>query len=356
MDYYINMLAYYGLTQGPENIPNIASAVVQQIQQSKILLDAAAALDPPVTVSDDEVNKVIKERKLSSDRTRMDAIRSELLINKLRTEHFDKLVPQTGEQRALLAMFLESQTEADNIIARLDKGEKFSDLAASLSLENQSKTKSGDFGYLPKGILPTILGDTLVEDKAFSPDTVANMPVTVKDAERDKTVGYWLLKVTEAKDEGNARQLHLFAMLLSSKEEADSIKSQLDAGSDFAELAKASSQYGDVATDGGDQKFVIKGGMPKAVDDVIFGEQGLEINKVSTPITDTAQTTKGGVWLLQVTGIDPDKTIESTQRDTLISIEMNNWADKVITDNQDKVETTLTQDKIQYAVAKAQAR
>ncbi len=364
MDYYINMLSYYGLQQGTQNIPYMADYVAQVIEQNKLIQDGAAKLDPPVIVTDDEVNQTIQQRKLTSDQTRKDAIRTELLLTKLK-DYFNNpdnaaknnlVVPASGEQKAVLAMFLESQQQANDVIARLNKGEKFQDLASQLSLESNSKSKDGDFGWVPKGILPSLLGDTLLEDKAFSSDTSLNTPTIVAAPDTTKDVGYWLLKVTETKDEGGTQKLHLYAMLLGSQEEASNIKAQLDAGADWATLAKANSQYGDVATDGGDQGFKGKGDMPTAVDNALFGDKKLDIGKVSDPIQDTNQNTKGGVWLTEVTGSDPNKTIDGANRTTLVANAVNTWAQQLWTDNQDKVQNLLTSDQKQYAIDKAQSR
>jgi parvulin-like peptidyl-prolyl isomerase len=357
MDYYINMLAYYGLTQGGSaNIPQIADNVVQQIEQNKIIQDAAAKLDPPVTVSDAEVNATLQTRKLSSDVTRVDAVRAELLITKIK-DYFDKnKVPASGEQKAVLAMFLESQTQANDVIARINKGEKFQDLAGQLSLEGSSKSKNGDFGWVPRGILSSQLGNTLVEDKVFSPDTQVGVFTTLIE-DKDKTLGYWLVKVTESRvDPTLGPQMHLLTMLLGSQEQAANIKQQLDNGADWATLAKANSQYGDVANDGGDQGFKAKGAMPKAVDDAVFGAKPLAINTVSDPIVDTAQTTTGGVWLIEVTDSNPDKPIDGTNRDTLVSQATNTWAQGAWNDAQANIKDLITPAQKQYAITKAQGR
>jgi len=86
MDYYIDMLAYFGLTQGTENIQYMTDYAAQYIEQNKVTVDAAALLDPPITVSEEEIDEVIKERKLSNSASRRDLVRAEVLVNKLRTD------------------------------------------------------------------------------------------------------------------------------------------------------------------------------------------------------------------------------------------------------------------------------
>ena len=355
-EYYINSLAYYGQQQGgPQSIPNIADQVLQQIEQNKVIMDATAKLDPPVTVSDAEVNATLTQRKLSSDATRVDAIRMELLLPKIR-DYYDKTVPASAEQRAVLAMFLESQTQANDVIARINKGETFQFLSGNLSLEGNSKSKNGDFGFVPKGILPATLGQAF-EDQVFSENTTANTFYTFADPSRDKTIGYWLVKVTENRTtDAGVPQAHVSVMLLGSQEQAVNIKQQLDAGADWAELAKANSQYGDTAKDGGDQGFKAKGEMPTAVDNVIFGDQSLPLNVVSAPVPDTSQPTTGGVWLYEVTAIDPNKTIDGTNRTSLVNDALNTWATQAWTAAQSGIQNLITPAQKQYAITKAQSR
>ena len=359
MDYYIDMLSYYGLTQGVDYIPYYTDYAVTTIQQSKIVVDEAAKLDPPIVVSDEEVNQVIKERELSSTASRRDSVRIELLLNKLKTEHFDKQIPQTAEHRAVLAMFLESQSQADEITARLNNGEKFQDIAAELSMENTSKTNSGDFGWVPQGILPLKLGNTVLEDKVFSPDIKTGEITTVSDPERSRSTGYWLLKTTETKEEAGGSKDHPYANLLESQAKANQGKAEVDNGADFAELAKAHSQDPSAADNGGDQGFVAMGEKSVAVNAVLFPDDpatALEMNKVSDPVKDENQTVKGGVWLLNVTGVEADRAIDTDNKDTLSANKLNTWIDEVWAANQDKAESFLTEEQKLYAIEKATKR
>jgi hypothetical protein len=359
MDYYIDILAYFGLMQGTDNIKYMTDYAAQYIEQNKVTVDAAAKLDPPITVSNDEIVQVIQDRKLNDSASRRDIVGAELLINKLKTEKIDKELPQTAEHRSLLAMFLESQSQANEIIARLNKGDKFQDIAADLSLESNSKTKSGDFGSVPKEILTITFGDTVLADKAFSEDIKSFEPVVLADSNRTKTLGYWVLKVTETKEESGSKQAHVYAMLLESQEKALDMIKQLGSGADFAELAKANSQYTNATENGGDQGFVTRGTLGTAADAVIFPEdatKALEVNKISEPIKDDSKDTKGGVWLLEVTAIDPDKTIETDNRTTIITERINSWVSEVWAANQETVQNLLTTEQKDYAIEKALER
>jgi len=177
MDYYIDMLVL--LWQGqPQILQQMSSYATQQtaqmIEQNQILMEAAAKLDTPITVSDSEIQKYITDNQLTSEKAMYDRVHFQLLIQKLQSEYFDKQIGP-AEQRALLAMFLESQKQVDEVKASIEKGKNFNDLAAELSLETESKDKKGDFGWIPQGVLSTILGslaDTVLDDSVFSATTL----------------------------------------------------------------------------------------------------------------------------------------------------------------------------------------
>jgi parvulin-like peptidyl-prolyl isomerase len=361
MDYYINMLAYYGFLIGnPQNIPYVYSQVEQVIEQNKIILDEAAKLG--YTISDDEVNKTIKDRKIGSDQARKDSIRVELLLAKMKADYFDKKVPASAPQKQVLAMFLESQTQADNLIAnQLNAGADFGQLANDNSLESNSKTKKGNFDWVPQGILSSLLNSTVLEDKVFSPDTPVNVFSTVQDSAQTKSVGYWLVKATETQVSSvdSSQQLHLFVMLLPNEALAKQIKQQLDGGADFVALAKANSQYVSAADNGGDLNFISKGALGDAVDAVIFPtdtSKQLPLNTVSDPIKDTARSTTGGVWLFKVAAADDNRAITGDNRTTLITTQLNDWIQTIWTADQAGVQNLLDDTQRQFAITEALKR
>jgi parvulin-like peptidyl-prolyl isomerase len=305
-----------------------------------------------------------------------DAIYADLLDGKLKS-YFDTKVPQTAEQRAVLAMFLESDIQAEDIKAQIAGGAVFPDLAKELSLESNSKSKDGDFGFVPKGVLPTTLGnrsDNVLEDLVFSSNTTVNSLVSAEDKDQSKSIGYWVLKVveyqtatatptaTEATPTTSSNttevKIHVMAMLLGSKDQATQMKTELDNGTDFATLAKANSQYTNATTDGGDLSFIAKGKLGTAADAVLFPDdttKALAAGTITDPIADTSQTTKGGFWLADVTAIDPNKTIEGDNRTTLANNLKSDWETEKTSDTSQNA-NLLTQDQISKAQADALAR
>jgi parvulin-like peptidyl-prolyl isomerase len=404
MDYYINMLTYTGIQYGsPNSIPYFADSVPDSIAQNQIDVEQAAKLG--ITVSDSEVQQYLKDNKLSSEQTRIDAVRAILTVQKMKTDYFPKLVPESAEHRNMQAMFLESQSQANAIEARLDKGENFTDLAAELSLEKTSKENKGDFGWVPNpqdvlekmknmnedfgwtpiGVLSNILnkgngnttvGDNSLENYVFAANTSVEGLSSVEDKVQSKDLGYWLVKVSETRTVTTTptptstpsgaltpittTEAHVYTMLLSNRQQADDIKAKLDQGgeaNDWASLAKANS-LDDKASSGGDRGFISKGKIEDELNKVIFPDdasQVLEANKVSGPLADTTQSTPGGFWLVKMNGTS-NQTIVDSNRTFLAQNMLTGWLQKVWTDNQSKVQILLTDQQKTFAVEQAQKR
>jgi parvulin-like peptidyl-prolyl isomerase len=389
--YYVDALSYYGkanyyiyqqygLTYD-QYLQYTTDSVAQAIERNAFIKDAAAKLDPPVTVSDDEINKYVTDNKVTPvSQAAKDVIYAQLLDPKLKA-FYDKQVPQTAEQRAVLAIFLESENQVASVKAQLAGGAAFGDLAAQLSLESNSKSKNGDFGFVPKGVLGATLGsrtDTVLEDLVFNSNTAVNTPVLAEDKDQSKNIGYWVLEVTDYQTPTptptatgtpsatatptptpTPSQPHVLAMLLGSQEQADQIKAQLDNGADFVTLAKANSQYSNAATDGGDLSFIGKGKLGGAADAVLFPDdtsKALAPGTITSPIADTSQTTKDGFWLAEITSVDPNKTVDGNNRTTLTDNLTTDWENKVWSDNSSQVQSLLTPDQTTNAISEATAR
>ena len=60
-------------------------------------------------------------------------------------------VPTTGEQIHVRHILLEAQEEADDVLARLGRGEGFEELVAELSTDETNKDSGADLGWIPRG-------------------------------------------------------------------------------------------------------------------------------------------------------------------------------------------------------------
>ncbi|GAI16299.1 unnamed protein product, partial [marine sediment metagenome] len=165
--------------------------------------------------------------------------RAELLRSKLLDKHFEQTVPVFAEQRRIIAMFLESESQATEVRARLEAGEDFAELAGELSLDGFSKDEKGDLGWHPEDVLAELLATSIPGEHAFGSEVeVLSQPIY--DETNTKGVGYWLVKILDRTQE--PEQVHIQAILLGSEQEAQDVRVRLEAGEDFATLAQELSQ------------------------------------------------------------------------------------------------------------------
>ncbi len=345
MNYYIKMLKYYGEGQPIQYMSFIADQVAEIIKQNELIRQGAMKLG--ISISQDIVDEELNNRDPPLSKDYRDLIRTEMLIDKLRDEYFEQEVPLSAEQRHIMAMFLESKSQADEIRAKLEDSESFAELAGKFSLDSLSKDKKGDLGWQPKGILTLTLGSSIVDEQAFASE-VAVLGQPVYAADKTKGVGYWLIKVLERNEETN--EAHVQAILLGSQEEAQGIRARLEADEDFAALAKEFSQHEPSKEGGGDLGWLTSTTIPSAFDDFAFNS---ELGTLSEPIRDDTAWTKGGYWLVKVLDKEDNKKILDDDRDLLKSKALNDWVSSLLDDPENKVENYLDEDKKSWAISRA---
>ncbi len=350
MQYYIERLKIDATGQSPENMASIADSTIKEIEQMELIRQAAPTMN--VTLTRDEVKQGIEESGFPNDDAHWDLVSSQIIIGKLLSNYFDPQVPKTAEQVHLLAMLLESGSQASQVRARQDISENFTGLAGGLSLDNYSKTNKGDYGWHSKDALSKLSGVTaILVDSAFHAE-VGTISQPIYDYDAVKGVGYWLIKVL-ARDEANPDHAQVQAMLLGSQEEADKIKVRLDAGEGFATLAKESSQLQQVQENGGDLGSLTKGTVNDTFDNYVFNT-GTEIGKLSKSILDESVATKGGYWLIKVTGKEANRQIDESDRNLLKNSALQEWASSLWTYPGIKIDdSALDQNKKLWAIAQA---
>jgi len=346
MDYYVKMLKYYGGGVSSAQLPTLADEVVKAIGQSELVRQEAMALG--ITVSDKEVDKELKSYNPPLSKDYRDVVRTQMLVSKLSKEYFDKQVPTYAEQRHILVMFLESEQQANEVRARLEAGEDFSTLAGDdkLSLDAQCKEKKGDFDWRPEGVLTLMFNTPVLDDYAFNCEAgVLSQPIL--DETKIKMVGYWLIKVVSRDEEAKTAQVKV--MLLASEQEANEVRARLEAGGDFATLAKELSQHDASKENGGDFE-VSKDMMSPAFNDFVFNT---ELGVLSQPIRDDTVSTEGGYWLLKVVDIDENRQITDDDRDLLKADALDKWVEGLFDDPKNKVESYLDDEKKAWAIQHA---
>jgi len=341
MDYYIKMLRYYGGGMPIEQMGFVADEVVKVIERSELMRQGAMALG--ISVSDKEVDEELKSRDLQLSKDYRDVVRTQMLVSKLSDEYFDQKVPQFAEQRHIFAMFLESESQVNEVRARLEAGEDFAQLAGELSLDATCKEKKGDLGWRPEGILSLMFATPVLDEYAFNCE-VGVLSQPIYDENKTKSVGYWLIKVSE-RDEG-AKTAKVKVMLLGSEQEANDVRARLEAGGDFAILAKAFSQH-DASKENGGDFDVSEDTMSSAFNEFVFSS---ELGVLSQPIRDDTVSTKGGYWLLKVADIDNNRQITDEDRDLLKADVLSKWVKALEDDPKNKVESYLDEEKKAWAI------
>ena len=357
MDYYIKVLKFYAEGQPSYYMSYLADEVVSYIEQNELIRQGAMELG--ISVSDAAVDDKLKSYDLPLSRHYRDIVRTELLLNKLRDEHFEQQVPVSAEQRHVMAMLLESESQANKVIERLEDGEEFSEVAGELSLDDFSKEQKGDLGWHPEGILIALLGSSIPEEYAFSCE-IDILSKPLYDETITKKVGYWLIKVLERDEESEEEVLereeesgeaHVQVILLGSEEEALDVTARLEAGEDFTELAEELSRHEECNLSGGDLVWLAPGTMSSAFDEFIFNAE-TELETVSEPIRDDTVITKDGYWLVKVVDEDEDRLIDDGDRDIIKGKLFSEWV-KELWDMANIDDSFLDSEWKQWAIERA---
>jgi parvulin-like peptidyl-prolyl isomerase len=345
MEYYVTMLDYYTSGMDPSYIPYMTDYAVEAIERNELVKQEATALG--ITVSDEEVDELTESMGLPQEKAYRDLAVTQLLLQKVRDEYFEEQVPKFADQRHVMAMFLESEAQANEVIARIEAGESFTELAAELSLDDTTKEAEGDLGWLPQGILPLIVDSEVLEENAFTIE-VGTLSQPIPEEIKEKAVGYWLVEVVSVDDSVDPVEAQVRRMLLGSEQEALDITAKLEAGEDFAELAAEFSLDTVSNTEGG-EITVYPDGTTTAFDDYVFGED-VELGVLSPPIRDTESSSTGGYWLIEVTESEANRELDDENRLVLKNDALNNWLEG-LRDNPDNVIVSyLDEVKIQWAV------
>ena len=355
MGYYVDILraqgGVYEQIYGPEQssyyLQGLPDQVERFIQQTELMRQAAVGLG--IAVSDAEVTEVFKEGDPSLSQDYRELVRHDLLVQRLLDEHFEQQIPESSEQRHIMAMFLESESQAVSTRASLAEGEDFATLASELSLEKLSPEGEGDFDWHPVGILSERFGLSVVEDYAFSVEA-GTLSQPLYDEERVKEGGYWLAEVLEKDEDASGELFHVGVMLLGSEEEAQEIRARLEEGEDFATLAEEYSQHEASREDGGDLDWLGPDDIEPVLEDFILNS---EVGTLSEPVRDDTAATTGGYWLVKVVAEEESRQISDDDREFLKAEVLDDWINSLWDDPNNKFESYLSSAQKAWALEKA---
>jgi parvulin-like peptidyl-prolyl isomerase len=359
MGYYLDTLKYQvlqwesmGVSVGIEQMTYLAEGAVTAIQTNELIRQEALELG--ISVSDQELEARVDEEFADYDPSLVntygdvirDMLRAQMLREKLLEEYFDQQVPQTAEQRHIMAMFLESQEQANQIRDRLKGGELFSQLTLEFCLDSYCKSQEGDLGWHPQEILASLVNSSVLVESAFSQE-VGTLSQPIYEEDKSKRLGYWLIRVEFVDAEVDHAQLKV--MLLGSEEEASEIRARLEEGEDFAELATEFSQHDESKENGGEFEINSKGNFGEAFDEFVFDPE-LEMGTLSQPIKDDTVITEGGYWLIKVADADEDRPIDEEDRESLKQDALNQWTAGLPDNPDNTVESYLDEEKKNWAI------
>jgi len=245
-----------------------------------------------------------------------------------------------------MVMFLESEAQASELRTRLEAGEDFAKLAGEFSLAGLSD--NGSLGWQVKDLMELNLGTSVPGDYAFGAE-VGALSQPLYDEVMTKSVGYWLIEVLERGED--VEEATVQAILLGSEKEAQEVRARLEAGEDFAALAKELSQLAGAKKDSGYLGSLTPGVVTPAFDEVVFGAK-LEPEKLSEPVRDEDMTTKGGYWLVKVVDKADDKQLEEADRKLLKTKAFKDWLAALWDDPGNIVDSYLDDKQKAWAVAR----
>lgn len=124
---------------------------------------------------------------------------SNLLLTRIQT-YFDQQTPERAEQARVRVIQVPSESDARIAIDKIKAGEKFEDLANTVSIDSAGKGQGGERDWLPRGIFPKN-----VDDIAFSlPLNTVSEPIKLGSADSGNGGENWLVMEVLARESDRA--------------------------------------------------------------------------------------------------------------------------------------------------------
>ena len=244
----------------------------------------------------------------------------------------------------------EAKKMAEDIIARINNGEKFEDLAAEYSHDQFSKNIGGDIYWVTAGqIIPSF------ERAAYKTEVGSIYPEPV-----ETRYGYHIVKVTDKQERRNKIQArHILINFVDENNQPDTvaalalaneIKAKVDAGEDFETLAKTYSEDTGSAQKGGDLGFFERRMMVKEFDEVAFN---LKVGEVSDIVE-----TRFGFHIIKVVDEQPYQSFEESKADIKSLYEKTYYKDdyaELISDLRKNLNFKINENFVEYTSGKFNA-
>ena len=156
----------------------------------------------------------------------------------------------------------------------------------------------------------------------------------------------------EVIEKNDAQGVHAKGILLGSRQEAGEIRTKLQAGENFTDLAQKYSLHQASKDKGGDLDWLrwFERGKGLGKDALIELAYRLEPGVLSEPYLDTSVQTQGGYWLVKVLDKDANRKIDDDVRTQMKAKAFQDWLDEQKKNSQ--IEKYLTDEQKNWAVAR----
>ena len=240
-----------------------------------------------VKVSDQEIENFLRNQSSGSE--------NEL---EYRLSHILISIPTGASETELKAV----RDKADDALRRIDAGEDFGDIALSVS-DGQQALERGDLGWRKGAEIPSLFADAVSAMKLGENSGIITSPS-----------GYHIVKLVDKRsgekimvEQHKVRHILIKPNTLVTANQAQErllqLKSRIENGADFAQLARTNSDDRSSALKGGDLGWVSKGQMVPEFEEVMNQS---ESGAISAPFR-----SEYGLHILQVTDVRQyDGTVE----------------------------------------------
>ncbi len=162
--------------EGQQRLAEARAWILDQMIE-QVLMEQAA-IQAGLSVSDDEVDASVQSleaelgpdvfaARLAQEGLTLENLRAELkrqlLISKIASQVVEN-VPQSAEHVRARHILLATQEEAEQVLAQLQAGADFAQLAMQVSQDLNTRINGGELGYFPRGVLTA----SEVEQAAFA--------------------------------------------------------------------------------------------------------------------------------------------------------------------------------------------
>jgi parvulin-like peptidyl-prolyl isomerase len=369
MDYYVKILRIVSKQQSQQQsssnyLNDMFSQTETAITQGQLIKEAAAKMG--ITVSEEELDTEMQKLGANVTEDHRELVRTTLLTTKLAEQYSTPKVATIANQIHLQAMFLEDKATADKVMTWLKEGDDFNKLAGKLSMDDTTKRRNGELDWHPQDVLNIMLGSPALSSAAFSAD-IGLVTEPLYDANKTKALGYWVLKIIERRTTSTdtitatdtapgTSEVRVYGILLGNQPDAEAVRARLNAGEDFATVAKEVSLDPNTKDNGGDFGWL---GVNNIKTNYTFGEKfnpdDLETGVVSAPLADILEYTPGGYWIYKVIEKEDNREVAFADVTLLGNTILQEWLNGLEKDTNNKVTILLTEEMRQWAAARIRA-